>query len=77
MKVTVEYVALLNVQGVANGETIEMAAGSTIFDLLSRLGIERSKMRFVVPLVNSLRVRHDHELRDGDRVYLLVPAGGG
>lgn len=77
MKVTIEYAGLLDIKGVASGEAVELAAGSTVRDVLGRLGVEASHQKFITPLRNNQRAKLSDTLTDGDRLHLLLPVGGG
>lgn len=77
MKITLEYVAMLHVAGPASGGCVDLPTGSTVADLLHKLQITAAHQKSVSVFVNDTRVRHVHQLVDGDRVFLSIPISGG
>ena len=77
MRVTVEYTGVLNIKAVPNGGTVELPAGAAVSTLLEHLGIDREHRKFITPLVNNNKARLSTVLSEGDKVYLLLPVGGG
>ncbi len=74
MKVKVKLFATLKQYGPEEQE-LEIPDGSTVADLVGLLKIPRE-----IPLlriVNSLHVRPEHRLKDGDTVALFPPIAGG
>ncbi|MHB1420213.1 MAG: MoaD/ThiS family protein [Bacillota bacterium] len=63
--------------GVALGEhiTMEIPEGSTGLDLLRVIGIPAGEGQLFI--INSSRVEPDVDLREGDRVGIFPPLGGG
>jgi len=57
------------------GTEIQLEEGSTVQDMLRRLGIPDDKVMLV--FVNDMHVPLDHPLREGDRIELLPPISGG
>lgn len=55
--------------------SLELPAGTTLGDLLSRLGIPSEELK--TAFVNNLRQEEAYILRDGDRVALFPPVAGG
>lgn len=55
--------------------SLELPAGATLGDLLSRLGIPQEELK--TAFVNNLRQEEDYTLRDGDRIALFPPVAGG
>lgn len=55
--------------------TVELAAGSSMKDLLAHLGIDRRELWFQV--VNGQMADPDTILREGDAIDLVPPIGGG
>ena len=77
MKVTVEYTGVLDIKAVPSGGLVEIPDGATVFALLDRLGVDPEHRKFITPLVNNTKARNSTVLSGGDRVYLLLPVGGG
>ncbi len=65
-------------KAIVNGEPRELAAGTTVAELLAQLGLTR---RGIAVAVNDGVVpgsRHaQQQLRDGDRVEIIVAVAGG
>ncbi|HMP73975.1 MAG TPA: MoaD/ThiS family protein [Kiritimatiellia bacterium] len=77
MKIRLEHVAMLKVQGPANGSELELMDGATVRDLLNQLAIPAIHQSSVTAFVNETKVRHDHVLVQGDHVFLSIPTSGG
>ncbi|HDR14378.1 MAG TPA: TGS domain-containing protein [Desulfobacteraceae bacterium] len=58
-----------------NGISLEPQSLETVRDICVRLGIPSEKIKLA--MVNGRRVSLDHPIRDGDRVGLFPPVGGG
>lgn len=77
MKVRVELQAYLG-QYSPNGEAVfdyELPEGSTVQDLVRRLGVPEELASVVI--VSDASVDLSHPLREGDRVTLIPPLAGG
>ena len=55
--------------------TVSVSSGATVLDLLAALGIDAAEVHLII--VNGIHAAPDHYLRDGDRVGLFPPIGGG
>jgi sulfur carrier protein len=66
----------MNIQ--VNGQGREIAAGSTVIDLLEELGVTQPHVAVEVNLEVVPRAQHrDAILSDGDRVEVVTLVGGG
>ncbi len=77
MKIVLEYVAMLKLDGPATGSTMPIQEGTTIAALLEQLGIPERHRSVISPFVNNRQVSRSYILRDGDCVFLSMPIGGG
>lgn len=77
MEIRLEYVATMKVHGPASGSAMTVQDGDTIPDLLERLGIPERHRGVIVAFVNDAKTDRKYTLRDGDRVFLAMPVGGG
>mgnify|MGYP001244615736 CR=1 FL=1 len=77
MKIRLEYVAMLQVKGARSGEDLVVEDGATIGSLLELLHIRPEHRRVIAPFVNDRRGTLTTGLREGDRVFLALPVGGG
>lgn len=77
MNVVVEYTGVLDIKAVPNGGALDLPPGATVSALLEQLGIDPAHRKFITPLVNNAKAKHSAILSEGDRVYLLLPVGGG
>jgi molybdopterin converting factor small subunit len=57
------------------GDQFPIASGQTVEDLLTRLGVPLSEVKLV--FVNGVRAEKNTTLKDGDRVGVFPPVGGG
>ncbi len=77
MKIELTFPGFLRIGTVKNGETIELAPGKTVTDLLDMYNIPPEHQRHIIPIVNREEKRLDYHLKDGDCLFLYVPVGGG
>ncbi len=77
MNITLEYMGFFRVEDVPSGSTVEVEEGSTIDQLLDRLGVEKAHRTYLRPLVQQERKSFDYILQDGDSLFLYFPVGGG
>lgn len=77
MTIRLDYVAMLHLPGVRNGAPFVLPEGATVSDLLERLGVRAEHRKVIAPFVNEKRVHASTCLREGDRVFLALPVGGG
>ena len=77
MKIHIEYAALLELQGAANGAALEVPEGSTPADLLTQFKVRPEHQKFVIPFVNNEKKKLSAKLKDNDRLFLSLPVGGG
>ena len=75
--VAIEFSAALDVRGRRSGDSIGLESGSTLADALASLGIQPDHQAHVRGFINGRPATPAAVLRDGDRLYLMVPAGGG
>lgn len=74
MKITAKHFAKLRQSGDEDFIKIEMEPGSTVNDLLSKLGIEQNE--FGTLIVNGKAATFAQELEDGSSVTLIPYIGG-
>lgn len=58
-----------------NAEDFPIEEGETIQSLIEKLGLPEKDVTLM--FINSLRSDRDSEIKDGDRVGLFPPVGGG
>jgi sulfur carrier protein ThiS len=57
------------------GGSLEIEAGATPADVMARLGIDPDEVKII--FVNGVHAKADSPLKDGDRLGLFPPVGGG
>jgi len=77
VKIHVTYAAVLKIDDVVSDSHVEIDDGTTIADFLTRCRVQQMHQRTIIPIVNGASRRLDYTLRDGDRLNLLLPVGGG
>ena len=77
MKVQIEYTAVLAAKGASSGDTLDMPDGVAVTDVLDFLHVRKDHQKYVVPFVNGDKKRLTDKLRDGDKLVLSLPVGGG
>nr|WP_072697244.1 MoaD/ThiS family protein [Desulfovibrio litoralis] len=74
MKLEIKCFATLASQAPTNG-VLEMPAKSTVMHVMKQLQINPDEVKII--FVNGLHADADTVLKDGDRVGLFPPVGGG
>jgi len=77
MRITVEYIGFLKIEGVKSGTVVEFPEGTRAADILDRFKLTGSYRKFIIPIVNGERSPQDRALKDCDRVFIYLPVGGG
>ena len=77
MKIHLEYTAVLDARGASSGSTLDLPNGTVVADVLDLLHVKKDHQRYVVPFVNGDKKRLNDTLRDGDKLILSLPVGGG
>ena len=77
MKVTVEFMGPIRRPWPEQSKEIELKDGSKVSALFSELGFTEVESRSINVLRDGLRLRPFSHLIDGERIVLMVPAGGG
>jgi sulfur carrier protein ThiS len=77
MHITVEYLGFLNIEGVKSGAVLEFPEGTSAASVLDRLGLIGPYRKYIIPIVNNERSPHERVLKDGDRLFIYLPVGGG
>lgn len=77
MKITVEYLGFLEIDSIKSGSAMELPDGTTAGEVFSRLGLKGSYLKYVLPIINGTRAGHDQPLKDGDKLFIYLPVGGG
>lgn len=77
LKITVEYLGFLEIDSIKSGATMELPDGTTAGEVFSRLALKGAYLKYVLPIINGVRADHDKELKDGDKLFIYLPVGGG
>jgi sulfur carrier protein ThiS len=77
MHVRVSFNAFLRPAGIKSGDIVEVAEGTTVTQLMSRLEIRPDHHRFVRPMINGEEQNIHTVLKPNDDIMLLLPIGGG
>jgi sulfur carrier protein ThiS len=77
MTISLRYSPILKLEGPDESGKVETAAGTTVKDLLGRLGIPDGQQRYLLVYANDRKQTLSYTLRDGDAVQLFLPIGGG
>ena len=77
MKVTLNYAAVLKLEKVNSGSTVDLSEGTTVSQLLSDCGIKEEHKRYILVFVDEKKRDLDYVLRDGEELNLYMPIGGG
>lgn len=77
MKVTIEYIGFIKIDGVPSNSVIELPGGITVDQLLDRFGMSQQDRTYLIPIINRQRKSRETVLADGDSLFLYYPVGGG
>jgi hypothetical protein len=77
MNIHLEYTAVLDAKGASSGSVMDLPDGTTVEDVLDLLHVKADHQKYVVPFVNGEKKRLTDRLRDGDKLMLSLPVGGG
>lgn len=77
MKILLEYTAVLDAKGVSSGSLLDLPDGACVTDVLDLLLMKKDHQKYVVPFVNGDKKLLTDVLRDGDKLTLSLPIGGG
>ncbi len=77
MVVRIHFHGAIDRRGIEQDHELLVEPGTTVGQVLARLGYSASQARFIVPMVAGQRVHAQHALSDRDQLDLLAPAGGG
>ncbi len=77
MKVTLNYAAVLKLEKVNSGSTVDLSEGTTVSQLLSDCRIKEEHKRYILVFVDEKKRDLNYVLRDGEQLNLYMPIGGG
>ncbi|RKX79089.1 MAG: hypothetical protein DRP87_04370 [Spirochaetes bacterium] len=77
MKIYLEFVGYLKLEGAENRSQVEVPNGVDVSSLFKRFKVSEEHLKFIVPVVNGERKSINYRLKDGDSLYLMLPVGGG
>lgn len=77
MRITIEYIGFLKIEGVKSGSVVEFPDGIKASDVLDSVNLIGSYRKFIIPIINGERSSQDRVLNDGDRLFIYLPVGGG
>jgi hypothetical protein len=68
---------VLDAKGGPSGSEMDLPDGTVVSDVLDLLLVKKDHQKYVVPFVNGDKKRLTDKLRDGDKLTLSLPVGGG
>jgi len=77
MKITLEYLGFLKIESIQSGSVVDVPDGSTAASILDMCKLNGSYRKYIVPIINGERTSHDQVLKEGDRMFIYLPVGGG
>ena len=77
MKIYIEWIGLLHIEGIKNNSMLELKEGATIFNLYDQLKIKKDHQRFISCFVNGEEKKMFTILKTNDKIKLFLPTGGG
>jgi molybdopterin converting factor small subunit len=77
MKIYLEWIGLLHIQGTKNHSFVKLKNNATISSLYDQIKIKKEHQKFISCFVNGTEMKMFSNLKDGDKVRLFLPTGGG
>ncbi len=77
MKINVEFVGAINTGPCKKNQDFKLDDGTTVKQFLSTLHFHPTHINFIQVVKNGTRVAHTEELKDGDKLELMLMVGGG
>lgn len=77
MKVMLNYAAVLKLERVNSGSTVDLTEGTTVSQFLSDCNVKEEHKRHILVFVDEKKQDLHHVLRDGEELSLYLPIGGG
>lgn len=77
MKIYIEWTGLLYIQGIKNKSIIELENNTSISGLYDELKLRKEHQRYISCFVNGSEKKKSNFLKEGDKVRLFLPTGGG
>jgi molybdopterin converting factor small subunit len=77
MKIYIEWIGLLHIHGTKNHSFIDLKNNATISNLYDQIKIKKEHQKFISSFVNGTEKKMFSVLKDGDKVKLFLPTGGG
>ncbi len=77
MEIELEYVSFLDLPNFPNNSTVQVDQGLTVGEFLKQAGLTGPDVRHITAFVNGEQGSRRQQLKDGDRIFLYLPAGGG
>ena len=77
MKIRLSYTGYLKLEGVKNGEIIDIPEGFTVSDVMTKYKIPEQQQRFLKVFLNDQEAKLTQELKSNDDLLLIIQVGGG
>lgn len=77
MKVKIEYIGFIHIEGVPSNTTLDLPEEMTVDELLDRFEFKERDRTYLIPIINRERKARTTKLHDGDSLFLYYPVGGG
>ena len=77
MKIFFEYLGLLHIEDIKNKSYIDVDAGCTVVEFMTKLQIRKEHQKFISVFINDEEKSRHTILKENDRVKLFLPTGGG
>jgi molybdopterin converting factor small subunit len=77
MKIYIEWTGLLYIQEIKNKSFIELEDNTAISALYDKLNLKKDHQKYITCFVNGSEKKKSNMLKDGDKVKLFLPTGGG
>ncbi len=77
MKIYVEWTGLLHIHEIKNKSFVELENNSTVSNLFDKLKLKKEHQKYISCFVNGSEIKKSNVLKEGDKVKLFLPTGGG
>lgn len=77
ISVQLHFTGLIDIKNLLSGDYVNINEGSTLSDLLSRIGIRQEHKKYIIAMVNEKKEFLHYVLKNNDQIKLFLPVGGG
>jgi sulfur carrier protein ThiS len=77
IRISVQFPAIMQLEKLKSGSDVEVPAGTTIEELLTRFQVKKEHFQYISAIVNGEKSSLSHRLQNREELRLVLPVGGG